>query len=277
MNSYFSHDSNACSDSKIIALRMKHKWDGYGLYWALIEKLSESKGYKLPADYNLLAYEFRTDASIIKSIINDFGLFVMAEAEDGKYFYSKSLLKRMEIKEEKSEKARKKAYRRWRKDESELYSDDATAIHEQSHSNANEEPEQYNGNTIVMHEQCNSNATALPQQCTGNAIKLNESKVNTKKESAYADQKEAGASSHPPSPEFLKFQKWLKEHAPYCSNGKNMKQITENELMRLKTKYTGKEVAEIIEKIENRKDQRKRYANLYRTTLNWLKKEYGIR
>ena len=50
MKNYFPHDSDARSDDKIIALRIKHKWEGYGLYWALIEKLRESKNYTLKAD-----------------------------------------------------------------------------------------------------------------------------------------------------------------------------------------------------------------------------------
>ena len=53
MKNYFPHDSDARSDDKIIALRIKHKWEGYGLYWALIEKLRESKNYTLKADYNV--------------------------------------------------------------------------------------------------------------------------------------------------------------------------------------------------------------------------------
>jgi len=85
--------------------------------------------------------------------------------------------------------------------------------------------------------------------------------------------KEAGASS--PSSDYLKFTKWIEDHAPYCANPKNFNQITEEELIKLKKKYTGLQVAEIIEQIENRKDLRKRYTNLYRTVLNWAKKEYG--
>ena len=36
-----------------------------------------------------------------------------------------------------------------------------------------------------------------------------------------------------------------------------------------------KEIADVIEQIENRKDLRKRYTNLYRTVLNCAKREYG--
>lgn len=94
-----------------------------------------------------------------------------------------------------------------------------------------------------------------------------------KKESTNVDKKETRVSSC--SPEYEKFLEWLKENAPFCANTKNFpKQITETELGKLKDKYSGKQIADIIEQIENRKDLRKRYTNLYRTILNWAKKEY---
>jgi len=99
---YFSHDSSARGDEKIIALRMKHGWAGYGLYWALIEKLVEATCYTLAIDYNLLAFDLRTDASLIKSIINEYGLFSFTE--NGECFYSDSLLKRMQLRDEKINK-----------------------------------------------------------------------------------------------------------------------------------------------------------------------------
>ena len=102
MKNYFPHDSDARSDDKIIALRIKHKWEGYGLYWALIEKLRESKDYTLKADYNVLAFDLRSDAALIKSVINDFGLF--AFTDNGECFYSESLNIRMKPLDEKRAK-----------------------------------------------------------------------------------------------------------------------------------------------------------------------------
>lgn len=101
MKNYFPHDSDARSDDKIIALRIKHKWEGYGLYWALIEKLRESKNYTLKADYNVLAFDLRADAAILKSVINDFGLF--AFTNNGECFYSESLNTRMQPLDEKEQ------------------------------------------------------------------------------------------------------------------------------------------------------------------------------
>lgn len=89
--------------------------------------------------------------------------------------------------------------------------------------------------------------------------------------------KEAAASSpSPANPDFEKFNAWLEVHAPFCSDPKNFpSQITEAEFQKLKGSYSAKQIAEIIEQIENRKDLRKRYTNLYRTVLNWAKREYG--
>lgn len=45
---YFSHDTNARNDPKILALRDNWGVEGYGIYWVLIEMLRESNDYKLP-------------------------------------------------------------------------------------------------------------------------------------------------------------------------------------------------------------------------------------
>lgn len=121
------------------------------------------------------------------------------------------------------------------------------------------------------------NTTSTLRDNDVNITEEKEEEKEDKKESPNGDKKEAKASSSASSnPDFLKFNDWLKRNAPYCSNAKNFSfQITEAEFLKLKEKYTGKQIADIIEQIENRKDLRKRYTNLYRTVLNWAKKEYG--
>lgn len=121
------------------------------------------------------------------------------------------------------------------------------------------------------------NTTSTLRDDDVNTTEEKEEEKEDKKESPNGDKKEAKASpSASSNPDFLKFNDWLKRNAPYCSNAKNFSsQITEAEFLKLKEKYTGKQIADIIEQIENRKDLRKRYTNLYRTVLNWAKKEYG--
>ena len=99
---YFSHDSNARNDDKILAVRMKFGAEGYGIYFMLLERLREDSKYMSIRDYNMIAFDFRTSVDKIKSIVEDFGLFIFTE--DGKYFYSENFNERMSVKDEKAEK-----------------------------------------------------------------------------------------------------------------------------------------------------------------------------
>ena len=98
---YFSHDSNARNDSKIISLRMKLGVEGYGIYFMIIERLREESDYVSNKDYDSLAFDFRTTPEKVKSVIEDFGLFIFT---DDDCFYSESLMQRMILKDEKSNK-----------------------------------------------------------------------------------------------------------------------------------------------------------------------------
>lgn len=113
--SYFSHDSNARNSEKLIRLRMRHKAAGYGIFFMILERLREEPNYMSVKDYNVIAFDLREDASLIKSVVEDFGLFVFTE--DGKYFYSESFSRRMGIKDEektrRSEAGKKGMARRW--------------------------------------------------------------------------------------------------------------------------------------------------------------------
>lgn len=92
---YFSHDSNARNDEKLVRLRMKHGAAGYGVYFMLLERMREEKDYMSVKDYNMIAYDLRVDASLVKSVVEDFGLFVFTD--DGKCFYSESFTRRMDM------------------------------------------------------------------------------------------------------------------------------------------------------------------------------------
>ena len=128
-----------------------------------------------------------------------------------------------------------------------------------------------NNNQTITKGKPNHNQTITNIEPNDN---VNDNVNDIKKESTNVDKKETSVSSH--SSDYLKFNEWMQRKAPYCSNHKNFpSQITESELLKLKEKYSGQEIADIIEQIENRKDLRKRYTNLYRTVLNWAKKEYG--
>ena len=94
------------------------------------------------------------------------------------------------------------------------------------------------------------------------------------KESTYVDKKETKNEEEIMIDEdYIKFRSWMKDNCPYCDNTRNFSASTINqeEFLKLKELYTGKEIADVILEIENRKDLRKKYSNLYRTVLNWLR------
>ena len=105
---YFSHDYDSRQDEKIKDLLYHYGFEGYGIFWALIEDLYMNENL-LKCDYKRIAYEFRIDEIKVKSIINDFGLFTI----EGENFYSSSINKRLTFRSEKKEKAKQSAEKRW--------------------------------------------------------------------------------------------------------------------------------------------------------------------
>lgn len=122
--SYFSHDANAMDDIKILNMRADYGIAGYGLFWAIVEQLRVEDNYSLPLNKNTYrAIKIKTNADVdieqyIMDCINEYGLFKITD--DGKYFYSCSLKRRMEMKDEKknrrSEAGKKGAEKRWKND-----------------------------------------------------------------------------------------------------------------------------------------------------------------
>src|SRR5688572_10126760 len=93
---YFSHDSNARHDPKIVKMLTKYPY-GYQWYFMIIEILREQSDYKYKMDAyygNAIARELHTDCKTVESFVQDciaeFKLFL----SDGKSFWSGSLLKR---------------------------------------------------------------------------------------------------------------------------------------------------------------------------------------
>lgn len=105
---YFSHDYNARNDEKIKELIFEHGMEGYGIYWSIIEELYLNANV-LNLKYERIAFELRSDLNRIKSIINDYDLFVFS----GENFGSLSVEKRLEEREVKSKKATESVNKRW--------------------------------------------------------------------------------------------------------------------------------------------------------------------
>lgn len=91
---YFSHDSNAQQDPKIIRLIMDMKMQGYGIFWSIIEHLRNDSDYKLNlSDCNAIAFTSHCDVKEVEKVVKEFELF---EIDANGSFYSTSLLRRME-------------------------------------------------------------------------------------------------------------------------------------------------------------------------------------
>lgn len=105
---YFSHDYNSRSDRRMMNLIMISGVEGVGIYWCIVEMLYEEGGYLMLDECERIAFELRTDCDKIKSVINS-SLFV----NDKEKFWSESVLGRLNIRKEKSEKAAKSANERW--------------------------------------------------------------------------------------------------------------------------------------------------------------------
>lgn len=123
---YFSHDYNARHDPKIKKLILKHTMTGYGIFWAIVEDLYNNAN-ALPLDYDCIAFDLHTECEVVKSIINDFDLFVIKDGSFG----SISVERRLDERNNKSESARQSAFCRWGKNK-----DDANAMRTQCGGNA---------------------------------------------------------------------------------------------------------------------------------------------
>lgn len=114
---YFSHDSNAHNDPKILCLLAAHGWEGYGFYWLLIELMYEDKETALNHSHITgIAFQNRIDITLLSAVIKtciEVKLFV----SDDVLFWSESLRKRKnkyeKQKAQKSAAGRNGMAKRW--------------------------------------------------------------------------------------------------------------------------------------------------------------------
>jgi hypothetical protein len=169
---FFSHDSNARNDPKIMALINIYGVEGYGRFWIIVEMLREQDDYRLKFSklvFHALAAAFQITAEDSESFIKDcIGTFELFQS-DGEYFWSNSLTRRMEHLESKRQKradaGRLGAETRW------------------NHGNVSEGEKQTDGNAIA--NQCG----AISKNSKVKESKVNQIKVkqSTVKKIKYAD------------------------------------------------------------------------------------------
>jgi hypothetical protein len=103
---YFPHDYNAVRDQKVIKLIRALGYEGYGLFWAIVERLYENGG-RLSADFETIAFDLRADQGKVEAVINAFGLFKVADGMVG----SDSVDRRMDERRARAEMARQRGLR----------------------------------------------------------------------------------------------------------------------------------------------------------------------
>ena len=103
----------------------------------------------------------------------------------------------------------------------------------------------------------------------------NDSHLKKKETSPKGESKKDELSLSSPSEEFIKFNQWLDDHCPFVLKVKT--QMTEPEYQKLLAKYTKKEISDVLESLNNWKDFPKKRTNVYRSTLDELKKKFGER
>jgi len=90
---YFSHDSNARNDQRLMKLRMKYGAEGYGIYFMIIEILRDTENYTLHiSDVESICFDIRSEADKISDVLKNYNLFEF----NGDFFHSRSLSRRME-------------------------------------------------------------------------------------------------------------------------------------------------------------------------------------
>lgn len=121
---YFSHDSNAINDTKINDMLFDFGITGYGMFWVIVEKMRESEDFKLTLSRGtfrtlskiMMINDIKVIEDFIEKCIEDYGLFI----REGEAFYSQSLLRRMEKKEEIKQKRKEAVNKRWNKNNSDV-------------------------------------------------------------------------------------------------------------------------------------------------------------
>lgn len=129
MKEYFSHDYYSRNDPKLIKLQRKLGCEGVGIYWCLVEMFYEQEGSIREDGLEDIAFALRSSCERIKSVLQDFELFILVDGD----YYSESINRRLSLRQEKSNKARISANLGWEKRKNQAI--DANA--KQTHSEGN--------------------------------------------------------------------------------------------------------------------------------------------
>ncbi len=109
---YFDHDNNAHNDTKIIRIKRKFGYEGYGVYWLLLEVLHANTGFVTSDILDDVAYQERIDDEWLEQFI-DFCVSIDLFKRDGDLLYSERMLTDIQAFKQLGEKRRAAALSRY--------------------------------------------------------------------------------------------------------------------------------------------------------------------
>lgn len=92
---YFSHDMEARLDPKIATMLCELGYEGYGVFWGIVEWMTSEKNCSLPFDPEVVAHTLNANYDTVSRVITDYELFVLTE--DGNDFFSRSARRRKKL------------------------------------------------------------------------------------------------------------------------------------------------------------------------------------
>jgi hypothetical protein len=187
---YFRHDYGARNDTRIAELRATYGWSGYGIFFALIEIMAESKQKALlKEELNGIAFLLHLKPEELEDMLAFMvkkGLLV----EEETLYYSRRLCMDFNERLAKSERAKANAERSLSK---------RKANSKQNDSKAKANLEQSVSKTEAKRKQSVSEAKATAKQTDSNRSALKEKERKGEGESNYRASVEG--ELHPPTPE----------------------------------------------------------------------------
>ncbi len=281
---YFSHDSNAMTDPKILALRCDYGMEGYGTYWAIVEMFRNQDDYKLAlgkTTYKSLKMLCSTSFDIEKFILDciEYGLFVC----DKTHFWSESLIKRMAKKDEAKEKKIKAIKSRWDKNKTQLQDDvDIEVPNDNSDELQNEyindsdelQNEYVNDSDELQNEYINDTDELQMYYTNDSSVIQNDTnkkkgKEKKRKEKKVKENELKEKNEHTPTEKDTSPKNSGKEKNKYAE----FVTMTNVEHERLVSTYGVEDAAKMIEILDNWKGvnpKKRTYESDYRAILNWV-------
>lgn len=213
---YFSHDTDARNEEKILGVRMELGAEGYGMYWMLLEKLAAEKTHVLTLDMAKLSWDLRCDQEKLRKVICDFGLFVTDEAN--MLFWSEGLMARMmkadAVSGVRSEAGKASAEARRRKANTQKTNDENISAQTNNEQMLNKCSETSEQNDDLFEQKSNKINKIKGKEIKENNIKEKLSSSKPSLAEAISDADEAAGAAEEEDMEFEKdiFELWEKAY-----------------------------------------------------------------